>query len=111
MGKSLGTLAMGYLLTAESVAAERRAVWLTPLLGDDRLREQMLTYGGLSLFAIGTDDPGYDPTRLAEARAATGGEAVVIEGADHSLDVAGDVIASLRGVERVVRALGHFIAS
>ena len=41
IGKSLGTLAMGHLLTAEPVSIPVRSVWLTPLLSIPRLREQI----------------------------------------------------------------------
>lgn len=109
VGKSLGTLAMGHLLTNEAWPGHVRAVWLTPLLRDDRLREQMHRFGGASLVAIGTDDTHHDPASLAGLTAA-GWEAVVVEGADHSLDIPGDVVASVRAVERVVAAVGSFLA-
>ena len=111
VGKSLGTLAMGHLLTAEErPAGKTRAVWLTPLLRQDSLRAQVRRYGGPSLFAIGTADPHYDPAYLNEVRAATGGAAVVVEGADHGLDVPGDAVASVQAVTQVVRALTDFVA-
>ena len=111
VGKSLGTLAKGHLLTAEARASEgTRAVWLTPLLRKDDLRARIRQYGGPSLFAIGTADPHYDPARLAEMREATGGAVVVVEGADHGLDVLGDVVASVKAVEQVFLALQGFLA-
>jgi predicted alpha/beta-hydrolase family hydrolase len=110
VGKSLGTLAMGHLLTtAPPPARGVRAVWLTPLLRQDDLRRQIRRYAGPSLFAIGTADPHFNPDHLEEVRAATGGEAVVLPGADHGLDVPGDPIASVHAVERVVRALQDFL--
>lgn len=109
VGKSLGTLAMGHLLTTEgSPVGDTRAVWLTPLLREQRLREQIGRYAGPSLFAAGTADPLHDPAALDALRAASGAEAVVIEGADHGLDVPGDPIASVRGLERVIAALNAF---
>ena len=111
VGKSLGTLAMGHLLTAESPPVGTvRAVWLTPLLRQDDLRRQIGRYAGPSLFAIGTNDPHHDPAHLDEVRAATGGETVVVPGADHGLDIRGDPVASVRAVEQVVRALQAFLA-
>ncbi len=110
IGKSLGTLAMGYLLTEDPPPGRGRAVWLTPPLQEDSLREQMRRYGGLSLLAIGTADPYYDPTSLDEIREATGCEAVIIDDADHSLDILGDAAASVRTIERVICALHEFLA-
>ena len=109
IGKSLGTLAMGHLLTTTDHASIG-AVWLTPLLGEKRLREQIRQYGGPSLFVIGTADPHFDPVVLEEMQVATIGEAVVVKNADHGLDIPGDPILSIRAVERVVEALGRFLS-
>ncbi len=108
IGKSLGTLAMGHLLTTTDHASIG-AVWLTPLLGEKRLREQIRQYGGPSLFVIGTADPHFDPVVLEEMQVATIGEAVVVRNADHGMDIPGDPIASVRAVERVVEALSRFL--
>jgi predicted alpha/beta-hydrolase family hydrolase len=108
VGKSLGTLAMGYLLTKELELTPAQAVWLTPLLWNDRLRAQIKQARPQSLFAIGTADPHYSEAHLAELQAATHGDAVVIEGANHSLEIEGDVIQSLRALEQVMRAVQAF---
>ena len=110
IGKSLGALAMGHLLTMdEPIAAASSAVWLTPLLGEARLREQIARFGGPSLFVIGAADAHYDPTWLEEVRHATNGQTVVIASADHGMDIAGDPVASVRAVEQVVAALARFL--
>ena len=109
IGKSLGTLAMGHLLTAPAPPSTVGAVWLTPLLSRERLRQQIRQYGGPSLFVIGTADPHFDPVVLEEMQVATIGEAVVVTGADHGMDLPGDPIASVRAIERVVEALGRFL--
>ena len=41
IGKSLGTLAMGHLLTMADPPPNVGAVWLTPLLSNERLRQQI----------------------------------------------------------------------
>ena len=109
IGKSLGTLSMGHLLTAEAPAIPVRAIWLTPLLGQDRLREQIVQYGGPSLFIIGAADPHYEPTRLEDVRRATNGETVVVAGADHGMDLQGDPVASVGALERIVAAMVRFL--
>lgn len=112
IGKSLGTLAMGHLL-AEFPGRGVRAVWLTPLLREDGLREQMRLHGGPALLATGTADPFYEPLSLDEVREAIEGEGqvVLIEGADHGLDIPGDPIASVKAVEQVVAALQAFLGT
>jgi hypothetical protein len=109
VGKSLGTLAMGHLLTAEPDLSRAQAIWLTPLLWNEPLRTQIQRARPRSLFAIGTADTHYNAAYLAELKAATGGEAVVVEGANHSLEIAGDVMGSLRALERVMRAVQAFL--
>jgi predicted alpha/beta-hydrolase family hydrolase len=110
IGKSLGTLAMGHLLTLVAPPPAVGAVWLTPLLAVERLRQQIVQYGGPSLFVIGTADPQFEPVALEMMQVATTGEAVVVKNADHGMDIPGDPIASVRAVERVVEALSRFLA-
>lgn len=110
IGKSLGTLAMGHLLTTEQVMVETRAVWLTPLLRLEHLVAQIKEWSGPSLFVIGTDDPHYDPALLDEAQAETRGESVVIEGADHAMSVGGDIWKSIDALERVLYGIQGFLA-
>jgi hypothetical protein len=86
------------------------AVWLTPLLAEERLRQQIQQYGGPSLFVIGSADPYFDPLALEKFQTATSGQSVVVENADHGMDIPGDPVASVRAVERVVEALGRFLA-
>jgi hypothetical protein len=109
VGKSLGTLAMGYLFSTETELAEAQAIWLTPLLGNDLLRSQIQQAKPRSLFAVGTADPHYNATYLAEMGAATAGDTVAIDGGNHSLEIEGDVMASLRAIERVMRAIQTFL--
>lgn len=109
IGKSLGTLAMGHLLAELPTTMGVCAVWLTPLLRDDDLRGRMRRFPGPSLVAIGTADPHHDAALLDELGGSPGCEAVVVGGADHSLDVPGDPVGSVRAVERVVAALVAFV--
>ena len=110
IGKSLGTLAMGHLLTMADPPPNVGAVWLTPMLSVERLRQQISRYGGPSLFVIGTADPHFEPVVLEKMQVATTGEAVIVKNADHGMDIPGNPVASVRAVERVVEALGRFLA-
>jgi hypothetical protein len=108
VGKSLGTLAMAYLLEANDRLAGADCVWLTPVLADDRLRARIGQRRHHALFVIGTADPYYQPAWLDEVRQATGGDAMVVEGADHSLELAGSVDRSLDVMQQLVRTLRAF---
>ena len=48
---------------------------------------------------------------LAEVVQATGGESLVIPGADHSLELPGDVGGSLRELQKIVAGIDRFLAS
>lgn len=109
VGKSLGTRAMGYLLTTVPELAAAEAVWLTPLLRDETLLAQILHWRGRSLFVIGTADEEYDATLLHEAERATQGASLVIPGAGHSLQIEGDTLASIEVLAQVVQALDTFL--
>jgi len=109
IGKSIGTSAMGHLLTTSDSLTQSRAVWLTPLLKDDILRGQIKECAQPSLFVIGTADPNYDRNYLAEVKEATGGEVLVIEGADHSLEIQGNTLQSLDALEQFLTALKTFL--
>jgi hypothetical protein len=114
IGKSLGTLAMGELLTTARLEMPVRAIWLTPLFLDQVLREQIRHASVPSLFVIGTRDAGYDPAYLREVRDcyARQGDVLVIEGADHGLGVGADgadVLGSVQALEVVLRAMQAFL--
>lgn len=105
VGKSLGTLGMGYLVSTEPALRDAWGIWLTPLLRNDELREQIKGWGGMSLFVIGTRDPHYDRRLLDEVQSATGGDVLVVDGGDHILEVSGDVWKSLVALDRVIGAV------
>jgi hypothetical protein len=108
IGKSIGTLAMGYLLATVSRLRDARCVWLTPLLSDANLLAQIKESSNRSLFVIGTADRYYDPQTWNDLVQATGAQSLIIEGADHSLEIPDDTMASLHAMERVVRAMDRF---
>ena len=109
VGKSLGTLGVAHLLTQEYIPASAEAIWLTPVLGYEPLMQQIQEWRGRSLFVIGTSDPYYDLAHLSHVATATGGEILVIEGADHSMEIEGDIYASLHALERVMHRAEEFL--
>jgi predicted alpha/beta-hydrolase family hydrolase len=110
VGKSLGTLAMGHLLSSPNWSSHTpRAVWLTPILNDEQLRERMKQHSRPSFLAIGTADHFYDVGLLDEVWEATQIETVIVEEADHSLNIGNDVAGSVQSVGRVVVALQRWL--
>ena len=109
VGKSLGTAAMGDLLRTDARMQGADCVWLTPLLRRERLRRQIIEAKPRSLFVVGTADGHYDSALLAEVERATKGQSVLVEGANHSLEIPDDLARSLQALEQVVAALETFL--
>jgi hypothetical protein len=109
IGKSLGTLAMGYFLTTVSNLPRVQAIWLTPLLKRAELRTQIQQVHPHSLFVIGTADPYYDAATLTELQKITQGESLVIEGAGHLLEGSSGIIPSLQVMEQIMHSIQDFL--
>jgi pimeloyl-ACP methyl ester carboxylesterase len=110
IGKSLGTRAMGHLLTNSPLPDKVKALWLTPLLKDARLKEQMKQFGGPSLFISGTADPHYDAECMKEVQEATKGRVVLVDEGDHSLNIKDDIKRSIQELEKVISSIKTFIS-
>jgi predicted alpha/beta-hydrolase family hydrolase len=115
IAKSLGTRALGRLVQTKhndsARAPDIRAVWLTPLLRDERLQQQLRGCALPSLTIIGTADPHYDESMLHELAAKPEHEIMTITGADHSLELDGDISGSIRALESILAALDEFLAA
>ena len=109
VGKSMGTLAMGHLLTADERLRGARCVWLTPLLQHDQWRAQVKQVEHRALFCTGTADPHYDAACLDKVQQATRGSSIVVDGANHSLEIEGEVLRSIQVLERVMEGMQEFL--
>ena len=107
VGKSIGTQAVSHLAALDAFAAAPAAC-LTPTLGYRPFRDALDPLRGRSLFVIGSADVDHID-HIDRAREI--GEVVVIEGADHGLDVDGDVTASLAAIAQAVAAVVDFVAT
>lgn len=107
VGKSLGTRAMPHLLADTLGQIAARSIWYTPLLNEERVRMHLCDSREPTLVAIGTDDAHYSATTVAAIRS----EVVVIAGADHGMEVAGDIVRSVQALESVMRAVQRFVAA
>lgn len=110
VGKSIGTLAVARLLTLMPQLRDADCIWLTPLLENERLRRSIVQNRPRSLFVVGTADHCYNPELLREVEAATGGRSVVIDGADHSLEVPASVTDSIKGMAHIVEEISVFLS-
>ena len=109
IGKSLGTLALGHLLATGPTLRHADWIWLTPLLRNQALRQQICSVPHHALFVIGTADQHYDAGLLAEIEQAVGGESLVVEGANHSLEIPGNPLASIQIMQQVIQKIEAFV--
>jgi predicted alpha/beta-hydrolase family hydrolase len=109
VGKSIGTYAMGHLITSIPHLSRLQCLWLTPLFKNEHLLSQIKQVKHKALFVAGTADPYYDKANLEDLLNTTGGESIIIEGADHSLEIDGDAMKSLESLELVMKGVMKFI--
>jgi dipeptidyl aminopeptidase/acylaminoacyl peptidase len=108
-GKSLGTLALGHLLETQKNLRSAKTIWLTPLIKNPDLLEQMLAYMKDAIMVIGTSDPQYDSDIIDRLNANTQLGGIVVDGANHSLEIEGDVTKSLRVLMQIVTIIQQFL--
>jgi hypothetical protein len=108
IGKSLGTIAMGWAVPDELRLAEADLVWLTPSLRGTDLQERMLRCRGRSAIVIGTQEPGFELSVVEEWRQA-GSATIIVAGADHSLERPGAALGSIAVLDEVFRPLGAWL--
>jgi len=108
-GKSIGTLALGHLLETQKDLRNAKTIWLTPLIKNPDLMEQMLAYMKDAIMVIGTNDSQYDSDIIDRLNANTQLGGIVVDGANHSLEIEGDVTKSLRVLMQIVTIIQQFL--
>ena len=101
IGKSLASAAAGM------VAANRLpAVWLTPLLNEPRVADQLARASAPTLLVGSRADDTWDASRIPDDRLI---DVFELDGLDHFLEVPGDPIASLDALRTVTERIGDFL--
>jgi hypothetical protein len=107
VGRSLGTMALALLRAAEPELARLPSVWIAPLLHREPVRESLLHGGGARFVLCGGADEAYD-VGVATLLHRRDADVVVVEHADHGLDV-GDAPASARALADALERLREFL--
>jgi hypothetical protein len=111
VGKSLGTEAMGRVLAAERTSQQAKAIWLTPILTDPDLMEQLERAANPSLLIIGSADDYYDGRLLERLRKKPSMEILMIPEANHVLKVEGEPLRSIAILKDITEAVQRFISN
>lgn len=110
VAKSATTAALANLFSRElPEVPSLKIVWLTPVLGLPDQPGKIAAIDATGLLVIGTADHHYDPA-LAEQLLAPGRlTPCIIDGGDHSLDIAGDVPGSVMALGATLDAIRLFL--
>ena len=108
VGKSIGTLTLAYLVSAGGFA-QATTIWLTPLLRQPWLVEAATQCRGRALFIAGTGDHTYNSEALQRIQDATGARTLLLESANHSLEIPGDLQRSLRYMQEILQTIADFL--
>jgi hypothetical protein len=108
VGKSLGTIVLVQLCSQGVVPDNASVAYLTPPVGNAVFDTPFAQSRQPAYLAIGTRDSYYDAATLADLTTRRPAFVRVLDGADHGLDVRGDLPATLRAVGQVVEDVSAF---
>jgi hypothetical protein len=111
VGKSIGTLTLGALLSNSDAFLEAYTIWLTPLVHYTVVARGMSRVNKKSLCVAGSGDRSFDVNLIRNAPLYLSRQNLIIDGADHSLQIPGDLPRSLDAMKEIVAAVETFITS
>ncbi len=111
VGKSIGTLTLGALLGDTDAYQDPHAIWFTPLIRFPVVVRGMLRSSKNSLFLAGSADRSFNTNLLGNTRHFLFHQHLIIDGADHSLQIPGDLSRSLDVMKQIVATIETFINS
>jgi hypothetical protein len=111
VGKSLGALVIAQLCGSMVELDAAKVVYLTPPINTPFFGQLFLQTSQVAHIALGTGDRFYSKTVLDELLAERDFSLTLIENADHSMDIEGDLEATMEGLKRVVGEVVEFIQS
>jgi dienelactone hydrolase len=108
IGKSIGTLALASLVEG-NLDLTAVAIWLTPLLRQTRLLQAATSTRLSGLFVASRSDPTFDADGLERIKTQALAETLLFDGANHSLELPGDVFRSLEIIRQVLQGIQSFL--
>ena len=110
VAKSSGTIQAGYLINQLPALKKASVIWITPLLNDNTLFQQMQNYKGQSLVIVGDDDWSYQHHKLEQLKALPNYKIVHLEGANHDLESGKklNLFESLDFLKVIIQSVANF---
>lgn len=110
IGKSLGTISMGWGLP-DAAPENTRLAWLTPSLVGTGLPARIAASQYPSFCLIGTRDPACTPEMMDRLRGMENATLSIIEGADHGFTRPEGVAASIRAVGEAMEQMQGWLTA
>lgn len=109
LGKSIGTIPMAKEWVEKRVSGNTFGIWLTPLVKRDAVYEAMMNTDSPSLCVIGDQDRHYDKERISSLKNNSLVSTYIIPQANHSLEITGDLFASIEALKEVMKQVEDFL--
>jgi len=109
IAKSLGTRVVADVAPRLAAVDLIDVIWLTPLFGYGDVRDGAITSRWRSLIVAGTADPYHDDAAFGAVAALLDAETLLIADADHSLEIAGDVLRTVDGFRALAETCIAFL--
>lgn len=109
IGKSIGTLILTELIIHGDMPKNSTLIWLTPLFHLEHVVEAARQSPGPALFIGGGQDPSYTQEGVAQITDLPNVTTIRIAGANHSLEIPGDLPRSLRAMEEIAQGIDNFL--
>lgn len=108
-GKSLGTLTMAFIMNADQELRKATTVWFTPLIHLPPVAQAIQAIEGPAFIAGSQADDTFASGPTEEINSLPNSTTLVIDGADHSLEIPGDPLQSLVILNQVFERLSTLI--
>ncbi|MBU8917765.1 alpha/beta hydrolase [Bacillus sp. FJAT-29953] len=107
--KSIGTIPMAIEWTQRNFIRNAMGIWLTPLIKMDKVYQALLNTELPSLCVIGDQDHHYNEERISVITTNHLVDTVVIPNTEHSIEVKGDVLATIDALKIAVKQIHEFV--
>ncbi len=111
IGKSLGTIAMGWAAPNRKTFKNLRMVWLTPSLKETGLADAIRKAEQPSLILIGTQDPSFNKALMESLNKSPRILVRAFPGVDHGFNHAKGVPESAQSVAQAMKALRNWLVA
>lgn len=108
LAKSIGTLCMDSLFKRTDVK-ESKAIWVTPLLKEERVQDALANTNVQSLCIIGDKDSNYSPEGLERIGRHSFSTTKVIPNMNHNLEHEGHILESIDMLRSIMKEIKAFI--